>query len=347
VVWLVEIGAEIYYRGRTAFFLKKVFCFRWRMLERKRAIPSPREPSHKLSPVFQSSLADFPPEIQPNHAASWQTPFMSMGWPYDDNNSMIPRHPPSPDLSSDFSPASTLLELSPISHAIPLAEPPAFPPFRFSSSSLSAALSVSPTLQSSPLSKPNNTTLAPTNDPGPSEDSHSNPRPSGSGLKHSALHNGDRADSRTIADVDRISQGNRETSRHNTFNANFNTNVSGGESTQQNPSPNNHDDRELPASPGKGRVSMLRSGPSVPNGGGDVSSASSTPVAFDTLTLSPISSPASASLPVDLPNSTQSPSTSTLFLPSGEDRQPRRKTLKRSESQGPLRLSSNLLLTSE
>ena len=306
------------------------------MLERKR-LSSARESPNKSPPALHTYLTELPPGTDETFITSWQLPFM-LGQPMDWSSQLFEGTPNTmlPDYSStstalpqDFSPASTLQEMSPLSHDIPLADPPTFPPFQFTSSSLSAALSPSPAPRRlDTILNPANTSNCSDNAdqfhprPHPPSYSQSNTFPANTGTDFTDAYNSPR-------NHEILSQP-----RHNIHSIHYDRN-----GVPSNLSSNNYEDSPPICND---RIIPLTTNFSLPNCG-DVSSAASTPIRLDTLSLSPMQSPSNASVPIDLPVPGSPPSASTLF--SADVGQ--RKSLKRSEPHGPLRLSSSLLLTSE
>jgi hypothetical protein len=314
------------------------------MLERKRASASARQsPQSSLqsSPIFQADLEEPSPILDQGYIP-WQSSFIAgqhAGWPsFLFDGAVYPVHPElsSPILSQDFSPASTLLDLSPISHDIPLFDPQTIPPFQYSSSSLSAALSPSPALERLDVS-PESSQVP--DHPNHNQSFQYRPQVSGSGSQFAFSHdnNTDICMPRTgLADIHNPTGNSAvlSTSHPNAYNTNFDVHGHLSDS-----SPDVHTKKRfLHSTRGENATAL-------PNRGG-TPPFSPSPICLEALTLSPMPSPA-YSVPIDLPSSGLAPHTSTLFSPPGSDQPLREKKPRRSLSQGPLRLSSNLPLSPE
>jgi hypothetical protein len=324
------------------------------MLERKRAAFSARETSSQSSPAFLANFVELPLDIHQDHAMSWQTPFIveqSMDWSnaFDGSSPvMLSSHSSSPALSQDFSPTSTLQELSPVSHVEPLSAPPPLPPFQFSSSSLSTALTPSPILPQIHLTNSSNSP-APINSP----NFHSESRlfrpdsyPAGQSPTQYALHSGSPDIKPLVTDLNDTYHNQGSSSplcRSGSIDIHADEDDDETDIVLMDLPTRKDEEQELATIISRDRIALISSDFSMSNS--EDLSSTSTPICLDTLTLSPISSPSSPSA-VDLPSASPHLRASTLFATS-DDQQPRQKLLRRSASHGTLRLSSSLLLSPE
>ena len=282
------------------------------MLERRRAAVSAKTAA-EIPPAFGTALVDRPSELGQTQNTTWTSFSMghSASWPTESfqisPNDIQPNQPP---LSHHFImvPAQ---ECSPISHDLALESNQPFPPFRYSSSSLNAALSdcqPSPSVNVAEISPESPITTDPRS---PAIPDHLSP------LSHETPDLGsDNSGSSTPIDP-------------SSYNRNADILQRNGDSSSfviPTYSPTRNGSRELPLV------------------------SAQTPISLAALNLSPSSSPHNASLPIDLQRVRQSSSTSMSFTPSETVQQLRRRTSmlsKRPKLPGPSRLSSSLPVISE
>jgi hypothetical protein len=307
------------------------------MLERRRTAQAAAA-AQAESPAIDTASIDLEHELQRTPLTTWQSSFIvdsPPGWSgelFNGNQTVVlSSHPVSPPLSHGFS-ATTLQECSPVAHDVPLDCSQAFPPFRYTSSSLSAALSDTQTAHPSPslnfdlpLDSVTTTDYCP--QPGPSTNL-SGARTSDNNVGfHPANFEAESIPSPESPDVVNDHSGSTTPIPSSSYHRNTND-LHGRDANLSILIP------PSTSSPGSSRESPVVS--------------PSTAIGLAALTISPISSPRNASLPINLPNVGQLPSASTLFAPFDTVQQLHRRTsmLRRSE-QGPLRLSSSLPVIAE
>ena len=314
------------------------------MLERRRVALAAKTASTDCSPVFNTALIEPHSAIEQSPITAWppsstssflpEQPQPPPSWPTDlfhGNQSLILQaHPSSPSLSHGYS-----VQCSPHPHELPLEETPVVPPFRYTSSSLSAALSDTQTSQSSPT----------VNRDVPLESTAIDHSLSGTPtvIRGDAPLLDDNAPdgcSHHVTPVPVLI--NLPDVRDTALDGHSRCGISlpGARAFQYGAELSRYNS---PTDP-------LPSPPQSDNNGQDLYPLSS-PASTITPHLSPISSPHNAALPVDLPRVDPDPAKSMLFTPSDPNESPlRRKPLtsaKRTEQSAPTRLSSILPVTSE